>query len=211
MSADRLDPPPDEPPRHAPIGRVYATDGTTVEVRITYRSKDVLLTLLDDGTLYGHSLLGLTLESSGGRGVLRTYGNGKRIEANLIRFFPDARSDIVQRREYVRVTVAQPVVFVDAQEHVLLKTFTVNVSGGGMLVRRPRSVTLEGQPYFDLYLGFSEQSERISGRGRVIRQVGEDATAVGFSEISHNDRQRLIHFIFDKQRVALAITRGDAI
>jgi hypothetical protein len=198
--------------KHAPLGQLYAPDGTAVKVGITHRSQDILLVVMDDpGPLHEQPLAGLTLESTGGRGVLRTMGTGQRADNNLIRFFRDDTADVVQRREFVRVITAQRVMFVDEDDKVIAKTVTVNLSGGGMLVRRPSSVVLEGNVFFDLYLDETVEGGRISGIGRVIRNVGDEDTAIGFAQISRNDRERLIHFIFDKQRVALAVTRGDSV
>ena len=197
--------------KHAPLGQLYGPDGTVVKVSITHRAEDILLVVLDDpGTLYDQPLAGLTLESTGGRGVLRTPGTGQRADTNLIRFFLDDTADVVQRREFVRVVTAQRVIFVDEDDKVIANTVTVNISGGGMLVRRPSTVVLEGNVFFDLYLDETVEGGRMSGIGKVIRNVGEDTTAIGFAQISRNDRERLIHFIFDKQRVALAVTRGDS-
>jgi hypothetical protein len=197
--------------KHAPLGQLYGPDGTVVKVGITHRTEDILLVVLDEpGTLDEQPLAGLTLESTGGRGVLRTPGTGQRADTNLIRFFLDDAADVVQRREFVRVVTAQRVIFVDEDDRVIAKTVTVNLSGGGMLVRRPSSVVLEGNVFFDLYLDETVEGGRISGIGRVIRNVGDEDTAIGFAEISRDDRERLIHFIFDKQRMALAVTRGDS-
>ena len=202
----------EEVARHAPVGQLYASDGTLVRVGITHRDEDILLVVLDDpGTLYEQPLTGLTLESTGGRGVLRTPGTGQRVDTNLIRFFTDDAADVVQRREFVRVAAVQRVVFVDAEDNVIADTITINLSGGGMLVRRPASAVLEGELFFDLYLGDLGDEGRISGTARVIRHVGVEETAMGFSDIGHKDRERLIHFIFDKQRHALAVTRGDIV
>ncbi|HTW11731.1 MAG TPA: PilZ domain-containing protein [Solirubrobacteraceae bacterium] len=200
----------DEGPKHAPMGQLYSADGTVVRVSITHREEDILLVLLDDpGSLFDQPLAGLTLESTGGRGVLRTPGTAQRVDTNLLRFFLEETADVVQRREFVRVTAAQRVVFVDLDDNVIADTVTVNLSGGGMLVRRPSSAVLEGDLFFDLYLNDTGEGGRISGTAKVIRHVGLDATAMGFADISRADRERLIHFIFDKQRVTLAVTRGD--
>ncbi len=199
-------------PRHAPLGQLYAADGAVVQVSITHRDDDILLVVLDEpGSLYDQPLTGLTLESTGGRGVLRTAGTGQRVDNNLIRFFLDDSANVVQRREFVRVIAAQRVIFLDEDDNVVGNTVTVNISGGGMLVKRPPSLVLEGSVFFDLYLNESTEEGRISCVGNVIRHVGDDETAIGFTDISRNDRERLIHFIFDKQRAALAITRGDAV
>lgn len=208
MSSDERQ---DDGAKHAPLGQLYASDGSVVRVSITHRAEDILLVVLDEpGTLYDQPLAGLTLESTGGRGVLRTPGTGQRVDTNLIRFFIDDSADVVQRREFVRVVAAQRVIFLDEDDNIICNTVTVNISGGGMLVKRPPSVVLEGNVFFDLYLDESIAEGRISCVGKVIRHVGDDETAIGFVDINRNDRERLIHFIFDKQRVALAVTRGDA-
>ncbi len=135
----------DDGPKHAPMGQLYGPDGSTVRVGITHREEDILLVVLDEpGTLYDQPLAGLILESTGGRGVLRTPGTGQRVDINLIRFFLDDAADVVQRREFVRVTAVQRVVFVDEDDNVIADTYTVNMSGGGMLVKRPPTAVMEG-------------------------------------------------------------------
>ncbi len=154
----------EEGPKHAPLGQLYASDGSVVRVSITHRAEDILLVVLDEpGTLYDQPLAGLTLESTGGRGVLRTPGTGQRADTNLIRFFIDDSADVVQRREFVRVVAAQRVIFVDDDDNVLGNTITVNISGGGMLIKRPASLFLEGTVFFDLYLDESIEEGRIGG------------------------------------------------
>ena len=37
----------------------------------------------------------------------------------------------------------------------------------------------------------------------------DERRGILFEEISRKDRERLIHFVFDRQRRARAITRGD--
>jgi hypothetical protein len=202
----------DDGPKHAPMGQLYGPDGSTVRVGITHREEDILLVVLDEpGTLYDQPLAGLILESTGGRGVLRTPGTGQRVDINLIRFFLDDAADVVQRREFVRVTAVQRVVFVDEDDNVIADTYTVNMSGGGMLVKRPPTAVMEGDMFFDLYLGEAGDEGRISGTAKVIRNVGVDETAMGFADIDRKDRERLIHFIFDKQRRALAMTRAESV
>lgn len=194
--------------KHAPLGQLYGPDGTVVRVSITHRAEDILLVVLDaPGTLYDQPLTGLILESTGGRGVLRTPGSGQRTDTNLIRFFLDDSADGVRRRGFVRVLTAQRVMFVDSDDKVIANTVTANVSGGGMLVRQPSSVVLEGNVSFNLYLDETVEGGRISGTARVIRNAGDHDTAIGFTEVSRDDRERLIHFIFEKQRMALRDAR----
>jgi hypothetical protein len=199
-------------PQHAALGRLFAADGESVRVSITHQADDLLLVILDDARdFFRGPLTDLMLESVASRGVLRTPGIGERLDPNRLRFILDEEPDWVQRRDFVRVTIAQRVLLEDEDGEVLANTLTLDISGGGMLVKLPRSFELEGDVFFTLFLGMSEYDEYVRGVGRVIRRRAEDQVAIGFKEISHHDRERLIRFVFERQRVALAKTRGHSI
>lgn len=198
------------PPRHGSRGGLYARDGTHAPVRISYDDDEITLLVLEHAELWvEQSLAELTLESTGGRGVLRTVGHGRHIRRNLIQFIPDEPGEeLVQRREFVRVVTAERVVLRDQDEKVLAMTLTVDISGGGILIRVPASLQIGPEVYFDLHLG---DDDVIYGTGRVIRSGRDDLRAIVFTEISHADRERLIRNIFNRQRMALAVTRGDTV
>lgn len=192
-------------------GQLIAADGTSVSVAITQRREDVLLVILgDEGTLFDNPLEGLTLETPSGRGVLRTEGTGQRVDDKLVRFFIADTADVVQRRQFVRVIAPQRCVLEDAEtEELLAETVAVNISGGGALLKVKKPIGIEHHVRFELYLeaGMSP----VTGQARVIRATQENQQAIVFEQISRVDRERLIHFIFERQRHALAVTRGDAI
>jgi c-di-GMP-binding flagellar brake protein YcgR len=71
-----------------------------------------------------------------------------------------------------------------------------------MLLTGPDSLQLDASVRFTLNLGHGLMP--ISGRGHVVRVEGGGRRALVFDEISHADRQRLIRFIFERQRDALA-------
>ena len=68
------------------------------------------------------------------------------------------------------------------------------------------SLELGASVRFRLELGAGEPT--IEGRARVVRAGDGDERGVVFEQISSANRQRLIRFIFDRQRAALAKTRG---
>jgi hypothetical protein len=200
--------------RHAPTGRLFAQDGLSVPVSITQRSDDIVLVILDGAEEFiSNPLSLLMLESAGSRGIVRTSGSAELIEQNLLRFVLDDHPELVQRREYVRVVAAKRVVFADEEGEKIADALTVDLSGGGMLVQLPRSAELPvDEPVrFTVYLGLTDYDDQVCGSAHVIRTNPDRQVAMVFDHISHSDQERLIRFVFERQRVALRVTRGDTI
>jgi hypothetical protein len=195
---------------HGPTGLLIASDGTAVEVAITERKEDILLAILGEvGTFFDNPLEGLALESAAESGVIRTEGTGQRVDDMLVRFFVADTADVVQRRQFVRVVAPQRVVIEDAEsEELLADTIAVNISGGGALLKVKKPIENEKHVHFELFL--DEEEPPVTGQARVIRATQESQQAIVFEAISRVDRERLIHFIFERQRRALAVTRGDS-
>ena len=206
----------DDKPRHtkhATNGILFAKDGASVPVSITQHGEDLLLVIMDGaGDFVKGPLDLLTLESCGARGIVRTPGSAELIEANLLRFTLDETPELVQRREFVRVIAAKRIVLEDEAGEVLANALTVDISGGGLLVRIPRSAELPADDsiWFVLYLGVDDyDDDQVTGTLRVVRHKEDNQVALAFEHISRRDQERLIRFVFERQRVALRITRGD--
>ncbi len=200
--------------KHAASGRLFAADGFSVPVSITHRKGDILLVIHERASdfLQG-SLIGLVLESTGGRGVIRTPGWAQQLEHDRLRFVINTATDRVQRREFVRVIAARRVVLEDQDGNLIADALTADVSGGGMLVQMPRSYELpdEGEIHFRIYLDTADDDHQVSGTAAVVGRRREGQVAFGFHDISRRDQQQLIRFVFERQRVALAMTRADTI
>jgi c-di-GMP-binding flagellar brake protein YcgR len=78
----------------------------------------------------------------------------------------------------------------------------VDLSGGGMLLSGADRLELDSLVRFTLSLG--PGAAEIEGRARVVRADEKGRRALVFEQISPLDRQRLIHFVFERQREALA-------
>jgi len=199
--------------RHAFSGHLFTSRGSSVRVSISHSPEEILLTVVGDpGDLFEHKLTDLVLESTGGRGVLRTKGTGQRVDHSKIRFFLGDTANVVQRREHVRIPVAQRVVLHDQEGEEIADTYAANISGGGMLLALPRNLEIVSDAIvtFVLYLGGDE--EPVSATARVIRvDVKHEQLALAFERISRRDQERVIKFVFDRQRAAISVTRGDAI
>ncbi|HEX3615371.1 MAG TPA: PilZ domain-containing protein [Solirubrobacteraceae bacterium] len=197
--------------KHGATGRLFSQDGLSVPVSITRHGEDLLLVILDGvDEFVAAPLTFLMLESAGARGIVRTPGAAELIEANLLRFTLDDSVELVQRREFVRVIAAKRVVFEDEDGDLVAEGLTVDISGGGLFVQLPRSADLpdEGSFFFSLYLGLTDYDDQINGTVQIVRKHADNKVAFVFDHISHNDQERLVRFVFERQRVALRVTRG---
>lgn len=189
-------------------GHLRAPGRETVPVRVFERSRDALMlvVLLDADTGQPPEAVDpLQLEYSSAQGLVRLEGRAEMEERDLIRFRPDGPAEVLQRREFVRIDTAQPVLLAGTDDGTPISAHAIDLSGGGMLIQG-RETLEEGQRIrFTLDLGPGEAP--ITGTARVVRTREAGQCGVVFEAISSMERQRLIHFIFDVQRAALAKTR----
>ena len=184
-------------------GRLRASGAGEVPVRVFERGTDVLMlvTLLSaDSGVAPEPLEPALLEYSSAQGLVRLHGEAELEQRDLIRFRPAEPPEVLQRREFVRIDSPQPVTVDGA-----VRTHAVDISGGGMLLRGLEHLREGQRVRFSLELGASEPP--IQGGARVVRAGREGQRGLVFDAITPKERQRLIHFIFEKQRLARARTR----
>jgi hypothetical protein len=198
------------------LAKLRAPSGEQWPVRVAGPvGEDLMLVLLVDP---GHAGAGpaapkldrdhnvpLTLELTSEYGVARFSGEAVLEESDLVRFHVRDSPEVVQRREFVRVQAPQPVALAVTGSGTIVSASAVDVSGGGMLLNGPETLTLDDNIRFRLHL--DRQTPPIRGRGRVVRVAGGGQRALVFEEISRQDRERLVHFIFERQREARARAR----
>ncbi len=193
-------------------GQLTLAQGQSLEVSISIRGEEMLLVLLvNPGPLLDGQETEMVLESVTSRGLVRLRGSVQRVDQEFVRFQPRGDPELVQRREFVRVIAPQRVKL-DDLAGLVLDTRAVNVSGGGMLIfsEPPRSIALDTKLQFSIDLG--PKQTPVVGMAKVVRAEQDGQFGIVFTEISDVDRDdRLIRFIFDRQRRALALTRGDLI
>jgi hypothetical protein len=189
-------------------GHLHAPGRDTMPVRVFERDRDALMlvVLLDADTGEAPEAIDpLRLEYSSAQGLVRLEGRAEMEERDLIRFRPDGPAEVLQRREFVRIDAARPVLLTDAEDGTSISAHAIDLSGGGMLIQGREALEEGQQIRFTLDLGPGESP--IAGTARVVRTKDTGQCGVVFEAISSTERQRLIHFIFDAQRVALARTR----
>ena len=186
-------------------GKLTTPVGSHIPVRVFERGGDflMLVLMLDAGEELGQDAIEpLVLEYVSARGVVRFRGQAVLQERDLVRFEVSAEPEVTQRREFVRVPSLQNVVLSGEPGSAKIDTMAIDLSGGGMLLSGADDLELESVVRFRLDLGAGVRE--IEGRARVVRADGEGRRALVFEHIGKDDRQRLIHFVFERQREALA-------
>jgi hypothetical protein len=182
-------------------GRLRTPSGEQLPVKVFERGHALIVVLmtLPAGELHREPL---SLEYSSARGLVRFEGVPKIVARDTVSFRLHEAPEVLQRREFVRVDAAHSVVLISEADDSVLSGHAIEVSGGGMLLTGPEALGLDAVVRFTLNLG--DGKEPINGRGRIIRVESSGRRALVYDQISQGDRQRLIHFIFERQRSALA-------
>ncbi len=194
-------------------GKLTTAVGSHVPVRVYERGGDFLMLVLmfDAGDELSQDVVEpLLLEYVSPRGLVRFHGHAVLQERDLVRFDVSEPPEVTQRREFVRVPTAQKVEVAkergggasEAAGGPSINTHALDISGGGMLVSGGDALPLGAHVRFSLNL--RPDAPPIEGNAQVVRAGDEGKRALVFDEISRADRQRLIHFVFECQRDALA-------
>jgi hypothetical protein len=186
-------------------GKLTTPVGSHIPVRVYDRGGDflMLVLMLDDSDELGQDALEpIVLEYVSARGVVRFRGQAVLQERDLVRFVVSAEPEVTQRREFVRVPSVQNVVLGGEPGTGKIDGKAIDLSGGGMLLSGAAGLELDSLVRFRLNLGAGAPD--IEGQARVVRSDEEGRRALVFEHISEDDRQRLIHFVFERQREALA-------
>jgi hypothetical protein len=186
-------------------GKLTTPVGSNIPVRVYDRGGDflMLVLMLDDGDeLEQDALEPLVLEYVSARGVVRFSGQAVLQERDLVRFEVSTEPEVTQRREFVRVPSVQNVVLGGDPGATKINGKAIDLSGGGMLLTGATGLELDSLVRFSIKLGVGHGE--IEGQARVVRSDDEGRRALVFEDITEDDRQRLIHFVFERQREALA-------
>ena len=113
--------------------------------------------------------------------------------------------EIDQRREHVRIAASVPGVVVPRTEtHAPLHTFTLDVSGGGLLVAGAGPAEIG--TVVELTLKLPER-DPLRSEARIARRTDGGHVGLVFHAIAENERQALVRWIFERQRLERAALR----
>lgn len=119
-------------------------------------------------------------------------------DPDVLRLHHPHSIEVLQEREYVRLNAARPVLVYRAGDQMEVPSYTVDVSGGGVLLAGPDSLKPDDEVQFRLTL--KPGSPPVVGKGKVVRIDAQGRRAVAFQDISDLDRRRVVRFIFECQR-----------
>ena len=110
--------------------------------------------------------------------------------------------EVVQRREFARVD-ASLAVTVASQPGAKgqIPAAAVNISGSGAVVSRLGALAIGEPVTLSLQLVPAEPPILISGR--VVREFGEHLRAIHFEQVHQSDRERIVRYVFERQRLEL--------
>lgn len=104
----------------------------------------------------------------------------------------------MQRRQYVRVARARPVSIRRGFERNAISTYSIDISGLGILLAGPDTLKVgEGVKF---RLSIADDEEPIIGAATVVRLDPRGYRAIRLDEVSELDRRRLVRFVFDCER-----------
>ena len=139
------------------------------------------------------------IEAAGPRGLTRLVGTltqkGSEVDAAKLEF--DQGPEVIQRRQFVRIETTTSVELT-RENGDRVKTFTLNLSGAGLLLGGPADLQMDELVKADIEVG--EEEPTVHCRGRVVRETKEGNKGVRIEMIEEGDRERLIHFVFERQR-----------
>ena len=116
-----------------------------------------------------------------------------------VRFEHRGRIQLLQRRAHVRTDCIAAVIMTP-EGGAPQRCLTLNLSGGGLLLRGLSGVEVGDELPFDLRLDLLPA--RIQGRCRVVRATQDGFHGVQFTEIDEGDRDRLVRFAYQREKAA---------
>lgn len=185
----------------AHAGRVTDEEGHSLPVRIARRDEEMVLLVLElalDEEPDPDHVRRLVLECGSAYGVVRVRGEAELEPGLVVRFRALEALEVRQRRQFVRARVATSVIVAAGAQYA--QALSVDLSGGGMLLSGTDGLGSGDEVEFRIDL--QEGAAPVEGRGRVVRTIEDGRRAIAFDSISEEDRERLIHFVFEAERIA---------
>jgi c-di-GMP-binding flagellar brake protein YcgR len=190
---------------------LIAPSGASLGARVKDTSRSSFLLRLDEGD--GASPFELlddqrvSIEFTNRRGVCRILGTAESAAGgSALRVDTVGTIELIQRRDYVRVEAFVPVTYnPDGVDGWVATAHTLDVSGGGFRIGNADGLRLGDMRRFQIELG--EGEDDINVVAAAVREAGEDSFGMRFIEISERERQRLVRWVFARERLARQIAR----
>jgi hypothetical protein len=183
------------------IGRLPATVETSKPGAV------VLVLAVGDPRVQRLAGAEVSIEHTTGRGINRFGGTLELDERRpeQLRIVLHGEAERIQRREWARVEATLPIAVKGIDEPVGGDTVTLNISGGGVLVKDPWKMPLGIDVRIDLEV---EAGTTIHALGRVVREPAPDQKGIRIDSIAREDSERLIRLVRERELAALRMARG---
>jgi c-di-GMP-binding flagellar brake protein YcgR len=155
-----------------------------------------------------HRLAGneVAVEYKTGRGIQRFGGILQIDSGDQLRVVMQGEAERIQRREWARVEAILPINVKGIDEPVGGDTQTLNISGGGVLVKDLWNMPLGIDVRIELQA--EPGAQPIRALGRVVRVAGTEEKGVRIDSISREDEERLVRLVRERELAALRMSRG---
>ena len=149
----------------------------------------------------------VAIEHATGRGINRYNGTLELDDSRpeQLRVVLSGDSERIQRREWARVEATLQVSVKGIDEPVGGETVTLNISGGGILVKDPWKMPLGIDVRVELEV---EPGVTIQALGRVVREPAPDQKGIRIDSIGREDSERLVRLVRERELAALRMSRG---
>jgi hypothetical protein len=150
----------------------------------------------------------VAVEYKTGRGIQR-FGGILQLDSDRpeqLRVVLKGDVERVQRREWARVDAHLPISVKGVDEPVGGDTQTLNVSGGGVLIKDKWNMPLGIDVRIELQA--EPGAAPIRALGRVVRAAGSEEKGVRIDSISREDEERLVRLVRERELAALRMSRG---
>jgi c-di-GMP-binding flagellar brake protein YcgR len=183
------------------IGLLPATVETTEPGAV------VLVLAVDDARVKRLGGAEVAIEHATGRGINRYNGTLELDDSRpeQLRVVVSGDSERIQRREWARVEATLQVSVKGIDEPVGGETVTLNISGGGILVKDLWKMPLG----IDVRVALEvEPGVTIQALGRVVREPAPDQKGIRIDSIGREDSERLVRLVRERELAALRMSRG---
>ena len=188
------------PDREMLAGRVDACGEDFVEVALLDAPRTPI-EVLEQRPLFLEWVTGAGVQRVLGRiGFLDSLPAGESFGVfDVVRFVAHGPVQLLQRREYVRTSLMVGVgLCATRPDAVAAATSTVDVGGGGLLVRGPVDAQVGDELHFELS-PLDDGGRVIRGRCRVVRATPDGDLGVQFTKIADGDRDHLVVFAYERE------------
>jgi hypothetical protein len=187
---------------------LVAPSGATIDARVRDAGAGTLLLRLDSPDPI--ALLAdaaVSVEFADRRGVCRMPGTARSADGgSALRVDASGVVELIQRRDFVRVEAFVPVTYQPlGPDGWTVTANTLDVSGGGFRIADAQALRLGDMLGFTLELGEGEAP--LHAVATAVRDAGDGAFGMRWVEILERERQRLVRWVFMRERLARQIAR----